>query len=134
MLPEKAKTCEDCLCWLKYCKAECCSRFQFPVGPRSDVDIRDGVLRVRIRMTPDRKWYFELHGIEVQGAVLHIPEENCHFMPTLITVHMRCVLLAEGNLCLGHPDKKPKICQEVTLDNARRGTCELTPNCLFQYK
>ena len=131
---ERAKSCDDCLCWLEYCEAECCSQFYFPIGPTSDVVIEDSVVKIRIPMTPDRKWYFELHGIEVQEDVLLIPEEHCSFAPEIISVHMQCSLLTAEHLCSGHPEKKPDICRNVTLDNAKQDKCDLTPNCLFVYK
>jgi hypothetical protein len=85
-------------------------------------------------MTPDRKWYFELHGVEVQDDVLLIPKEHCSFTPELILVHMRCNQLTVENLCSGHPENKPDICKNYTLENAKEGKCYLTPNCLFVYK
>ncbi|MBN1841904.1 MAG: hypothetical protein JW883_06435 [Deltaproteobacteria bacterium] len=85
-------------------------------------------------MTTDLKWYFELHGIEVQNDVLLIPEEDCRFTPGLLSVHKRCGLLTSENLCSGHPDNKPNICKNLTLDNAKKGKYHLTPNCLFVYK
>ncbi len=138
---EEAKACDDCLCWLKYCKAECCSEFHFLVNPRSDVAIDHGILKLRIPMTPDRKWYYRLHGVKVVDDVLHIPQEYSHFTPTLIVVRMKCNLLTEDNLCLGHPDSKPDFCKSLKLETAKKLSqlesgprVFLTPNCLFNFK
>jgi hypothetical protein len=133
-LADDAKGCDDCLCWLKNCGAECCGQFYFPINPKSDVAVEDETVRIRIPMTSDRKWYFELHGVEVQDDVLLIPKEHCSYTSELISVHMRCNQLTVDNLCSGHPENKPDICKNATLENAKQGKCDLTQNCLFVYK
>ena len=141
---EKAKGCDNCLCWLKYCDAECCKGFQCPVGSNTDTTVKDGVFRIRVPMNPDKKWYFELHGVKVEGDVLNIPEVCCEFLPRLVTVHMRCELLTKDNLCAGHPDNKPEVCKGLTLETTKHALpmdadateegYRLTPNCLFNFK
>jgi hypothetical protein len=95
-------------------------------------------------MNPDKKWYFELHGVKVEGNVLIIPEACCEFLQRLVTVHMTCKLLTKDNLCAGHPDNKPRVCKGLTLETTRHALpmgadaveegYRLTPNCLFAYK
>lgn len=131
---EEAKTCDNCLCWLKYCMAECCRQFHFPLGPRSDIVVAGGCARVRIPMTQDRQWYFELHGVRICDDVLVIPETHCAFKPGLLSVSMPCSLLTADNLCSGHPENKPVLCRNLTLNSAREGIYHLTSNCLFAYK
>lgn len=141
---EEADECDHCLCWLKYCKAECCKGFQCPIGPDVNMTIRDGILKLPVPMNPDRRWYFELHGIEVKGNVLSIPREHCEFYPRLVIVNVWCGLLTKDNLCAGHPDNKPEICRGLTLETTRQvlpiGSEDsgegyrLTPTCLFNYK
>lgn len=141
---DKARHCDNCLCWLKYCKAECCKGFQCPIGPNANITIRDGIFRLPVPMNPDKRWYFELHGVRVDGNVLIIPKKHAIFSPGLITVNMRCGLLTRQNLCAGHPDDKPDICRDLTWETTRNalpvGTevpeegYRLTPNCLFNYK
>ena len=141
---KKARDCDDCLCWLKYCDAECCKGFQCPTGPNTGATIEDGVFKIRVPMNPDKKWYFELHGVRVHDNTLNIPEERCEFLPRLVSVHMPCEFLTEDNLCIGHPDNKPEICKGLTLEtiqqalpkdsDAAQEGYRLTPNCLFKYK
>jgi hypothetical protein len=141
---DRARDCDNCLCWLQYCEAECCKGFQCPVGPNANIAIRGGMLRLPVPMNPDKKWYFELHGVQVDGNVLIIPERHCQFSPRLVTVHMRCRLLTDTNLCDGHPDNKPDICRGLTWETTRNALpmgsvvpqegYRLTPNCLFNYK
>jgi hypothetical protein len=141
---EKAKGCDNCLCWLKYCNAECCRGFQCPVGPNVRTTIKDGVLTVSVPMDPDRKWYYELHGVTVAGNFLSILKEHCEFLPGLVIAHMRCKLLTKDNLCAGHPDNKPEVCKGLTLETTRQALpmgsdapeagYRLTPNCLFNFK
>ena len=134
-LSEKARSCHDCLCWLEHCNAECCQQFHFPIKPTSDVAMDGLTVRIRIPMSSDRRWYFELHGVQVRGNDLLIPKVDCHFTSaTQLSVHKRCRLLTAQNLCAGHPEGKPDICKNVTLKNAKNGNCDLTPNCLFTYK
>jgi len=45
---EKARECDNCLCWLKYCDAECCKGFQCPIGPDTGTWIKDGVFKIRV--------------------------------------------------------------------------------------
>lgn len=131
---EEAKACYNCLCWLQYCMAECCRQFYFPLGPQSDIVVEGGRVKVRIRMTLDRRWYFKLHGVEVDADVLVIPAKHCNFRSGLLSVYMPCSLLTVDNLCSGHPEKKPDLCKKLTLDSARQGIYHLTSNCLFAYK
>ena len=131
---DKARECDNCLCWLEYCGAECCSQFHFPTNRSSDVTVEADIVKIRIPMTKDRKWYFELHGVEMADDMLLISKRHCRFLPELISVYMRCSFLADKNLCSGHPADKPDICKNVTLENAKEGKCDLTPNCLFGYK
>ncbi|MDY6954606.1 MAG: hypothetical protein SWE60_24145 [Thermodesulfobacteriota bacterium] len=143
-LMEKARHCDNCLCWLEYCEAECCKGFQCPVGPNANITIRNGVFRLPVPMSPDKKWYFRLHGVRVDGDVLIIGKKHCVFSQGLITVNMRCQLLTKENLCAGHPDDKPEICRDLRLETARQALpmgsevpeagYRLTPRCLFNYK
>jgi hypothetical protein len=92
------------------------------------------MVKVRIPITPDLRWYFKLHGVEVQHDLLLIPQKDCKFTPGLLSVYRRCSLLTSENLCAGHPDNKPRTCKNLTLDSAKQGQYRLTPNCLFLYK
>ena len=100
----------------------------------SDISVYGTDVRVRIPMSPDRKWYFELHRIELLGNILIIPKADCHLTENLLSVYRSCRLLTHDRLCSGHPDDKPDICKNVTIENAREGNCDLTPNCLFTFK
>ena len=141
---EKAKACDHCLCWLKYCHAKCCMGFQYLIIPNTRPIIKDGVFDVSVPIDPDKKWYYELHGVKVEGNVLKIPEEHCEFLPGLVIAHMRCKLSTTDNLCAGHPDDKPEVCKGLTLETTRQALpmgsdapeagYRLTPNCLFNFK
>ena len=102
------------------------------------------MFKIPVPMDPDRKWYYELHGVKVEGNVLNIPEEHCEFLPVLVIAHMQCKLLTKDNLCAGHLDDKPEVCKGLTLEktrqalpmgsDAREAGYRLTPNCLFNFK
>ena len=112
--------------------------------PNARTTIKDGVFTVSVPIDPDRKWYYELHGVKVEGNLLSIPKEHCEFLPGVVIAHMRCELLIKDNLCAGHPDDKPEVCKGLTLETTRQALpmgsdapeagCRLTPNCLFNFK
>ncbi len=143
-MSKKAKNCDNCLCWLEYCKAECCLGFQCPIGSGNNITLNNGVFEIQVPMSNDLKWYYELHGVDVEGNILKVPKENCEFVSPFVIVHMKCGLLTKENHCAGHTDDKPVICRELTMGSAKQISSHdlfsdkesycLTPNCLFNYK
>jgi hypothetical protein len=134
MLTREAACCDDCLPWLEHCHAECCSHFGFHLRPESDVTCDPHEVRLRLRLSRDAKRYYKLHGARVDGDVLVLPAQSCEFLSDRIWVTMRCSALQEGLLCGLHPDRKPQLCTDLTLDTARDPAYRLTPRCLFRYK
>jgi hypothetical protein len=133
-LTREAAGCDDCLPWLKHCHAECCNRFGFRLGPESNVTFGAHEVQIRLRLSRDAKRYYELHGARVDGAVLMLPYQSCVFLSDRIWVTMPCSALQEGFLCGLHPDRKPHLCADLTLDTASDSAYRLTPRCLFRYK
>lgn len=133
-LVRRAETCDDCLCWLEYCEAECCSQIRFRLNPQSDVVFAEDVVRIHIRMTPDLRKYLELHRITLEGDVMVVPRENCTVSPNRIEVRMHCTALQNDFLCQLHPDGKPEGCKRLTWETAQDRNYFITPRCLYAYK
>jgi hypothetical protein len=135
-LVEAAKGCEDCLCWVQYCEAECCYLFHFHLTPRSDVACLDDVVRIHTPLTPDAARYYELHGATVdrEGEIVVVPKTSCRVSPTQLVVSMRCTALRDDLRCALHQGGKPGCCEDFTRDTTSAGDSRLTPRCLFTYK
>ena len=134
-LLEEARSCDDCLPWLKHCKAECCQAFTFRLDtPLDDVDRDRSDLRIHARLTPDLRYYIELHDAKVEDDTVVIPMDRCTFSQGLVHVAMRCTALQEDYLCSLHPDRKPEACVDLTLEAAREDSYWTPPTCLFSYK
>ena len=130
----RARACDDCLCWLAVCEAECCSGIRFRLKPDSDVTRVAGGYRIGVRMDEDLCRYFLLHGLRVEGDAVEVPEEACTLLPEALQVTVRCNALRDDGLCRLHPDGKPEGCKELSWDTARQDSHWLTPRCLFTYK
>jgi hypothetical protein len=134
VLVKKANSCDDCLCWLDHCRAECCYHFSFRLNPLSDVIYEKDVVMIRLRITPDLRKYLDLHGVIIDKEIAIIPRDRCNIAPDRISVTARCVALEENCLCRLHPEGKPDYCKALTWETAQRDGYEITPRCLFGYK
>lgn len=133
-LVAEAIGCDNCLCWLKHCEAECCYHFIFRLNPQSDVLYSHDSVRIRIRITPDLRKYLDLHGAKLENDVVVIPKDKCDISPRRILVTMRCAALREDLLCQLHPEGKPDYCKNLTWEAAQEEGYEITPRCLFSFK
>ena len=129
-----ARRCDDCLCWLEQCEAECCRVFTFYLTLRSDIAFGPDTVRVHTVMTPDMKRYYELHGAVVDGDYVTVPREACRTTLDLLEVFMTCRELREDGLCGLHRRGKPKACTDFTLETAGSREFGATPRCLYTYK
>jgi len=132
-LAREAADCDDCLQWLKHCHAECCNHFGFYLPPGFE-EPATGDIRLYLKLSPDAKRYYELHGVRVMGDVLVLPPERCVFLSDRIWVTMPCSALTEDFRCGLHNSGKPKLCADLTLETARDPGYRLTPKCLYRYK
>ena len=133
-LAEAAAHCDDCLCWLENCEAECCHFFTFALTPRSDVVYLADEVRIHAPLTPDTKRYYELHGARVEGEIVVVPRASCERSATRLVVNMRCKELQEDFLCALHDGAQPDCCADFTLETASTQGWVVTPRCLFAYK
>jgi hypothetical protein len=133
-LIELARSCEDCLCWLEQCQAECCRAFTFYLTLRSDVLFGETEVRVHTSVSPDMKRYYELHGAVVDGDWVIVPREACTTTLDRLEVRMRCRELRADNRCGLHKRGKPRACSDFTLESAQSAEFVVMPRCLYRYK
>lgn len=134
---ERAKYCNTCLDWINICEAECCKMFNVSLkycvsNPKCDFTKK--YVTFKIVLTPDMQWYIRLKGCMYSRGFLRVNSKYCCVKGDLIYIYKDCEQL-KNNLCTGHPNHKPKVCRELTLETVN--TMEnivITPNCLFKYK
>lgn len=129
-----AMSCDDCLCWLEHCHSECCHVFTFSITPRSDVDYLEDVVRIHVPMTPDAKYYYELHGAQVEGEFVIVPTSACEVSADRLVVKLTCGALGDEGLCELHDGRQPEACSGFTWETVSQGDWIVTPRCLFAYK
>jgi len=127
---EEAKKALGCVDWHKYCHAECCkvSTITF-----SGQDLSKEFASFNVVMDSNRAWYHKLHGRKYGHARLIVRTSQCVVIGNKIFVVSPCELL-KNNLCLGHPNRKPKICKAFNEHVKKSALFTMTPNCLFKYK
>jgi len=129
-----ARECDECVCWLEHCEAECCRVFTFHLTLRSDVAFGKDEVRLHTVMTPDMKRYYELHGAKVEGDWVIVPRNACRTTLDRLDVYLTCRELRDDNLCGLHKRGKPRACADLTLETADSGEWSITPRCLYVYK
>lgn len=133
-LIEKARTCDNCLCWHEICNAECCKAVKINLPPAA-LSRKGKWLKVRKPLFIDSRWYFRMKGVKHSHGILKFPLEKCVAEGDHIVYYQTCSALKD-NLCTGHPDYKPQTCKKLTMGYVRKGAKDMyvTPNCLFKYK
>ena len=116
------------------CKAECCSTMVFRKPDRVQ---RGSICKVKIKGTPaeieDRKWYYKIHGLKIDGACVVFRLVDFKVDRDRIILRRKCKKLFDGK-CIGHPEKKPKVCRDLVLETAEDSRFFITKNCLFKYQ
>ncbi len=130
----EAAKCHDCIHWLKNCKAECCKIIFLNIDPK-ELEKSGKLLTVKVKQPFTDYRYYSLHDVEYIRGLLRFKKERITVVGRKVMYVHPCKLL-KGNLCEGHPDKKPELCKMLNLETAKLPgqTFELTDNCLFKYK
>jgi len=130
----EASKCKDCLDWHHHCHAECCKIIFINIDPKELKNHRKYII---IKLKPIfSDWrYYNLRDVEYLRGMLRFRKDRIVVVGRKVMYIYPCKLL-NGNLCMGHPDKKPEICKMLTLETAKipGQPFELTDNCLFKYK
>jgi hypothetical protein len=135
-LVEAARHCDDCVCWLAHCEAECCRVFTFSITPRSDVVYSAQSVRIHTPLTAEAVRYYELHGaaVEADNDIVVVPRASCEVSSDRLEVFMQCSALRDDGLCGLHGEGQPEACSDFTWETASSGGWVVTPRCLFAYK
>jgi hypothetical protein len=131
----ESEGCTGCLQWHHHCNAECCSTIFLGNNPKILHSSGSEIIIKVEPLSPSMQWYYRLHDVGYARGQLRFKKYRCTLVGTRVIYFHPCSLL-DNNLCSGHPDMKPKICRDLTLESARSGCAdfELTDNCLFKYK
>jgi len=125
----------DCLSHHKICNAECCRYFSVRFTQKRLRDLKYGMtIRTKAELSEDMINYFILHGcdynLKEKELVIVLGRFKYDFKNKRLIIFRKCNNL-EGNLCTVHPDRKPKICTDLTEESVKNGS-EPTPNCLLR--
>lgn len=134
---QAAAKCDNCLCWHKYCKAECCWQHYFTLPEGFDTTkLRYGYLLKLLHkpLSPDMIWYLELHGVKYAHGYIITRLKNFELKDGKLWLYNRCHYLTDDLKCSGHPTDKPKVCQDLKEGCTEDPRFIITPNCLFRYK
>jgi len=92
---KEAKKCDECLCWLKYCKAECCKTVTIDTSklPVGTFTLKNNILSIKCRLNPEMEWYYTLHGFKYVHGLLRIPLCEFEQSGNILVIKARCKLL-----------------------------------------
>ena len=125
-----SEACDNCLCWLKVCDAECCKQFRLIVNPRQHY--KKGQQLIINDVDEDYKKYMALHNQEVFKDGVRITLDNFKKVGKYLFIYTRCSMLNAQNQCrLHNSPEQPKACKFPNKDG-RRKDIYLTPNCLYK--
>lgn len=123
-------SCDNCLCHLHICVAECCREFKLTI-PRN-LRVYNGMVLQVLITDPDMVNYYKLHGIEFNKAIGLFKLDNFKRDGEIIIMYKSCNALTKNNLCSLHvTDKQPKIC-EYPNKTGTGGKVYLTSNCVYK--
>lgn len=130
----EASKCEDCLGWHQHCKSECCKVVFLNIDPK-ELEKPGKLLKIKIKQPFRDLRYYQLRDVEYVRGFLRFKKDRIIVVGRKVMYIHSCKLL-DGNLCKGHPDKKPALCIILDLETAKLPgqPFELTDNCLFKYK
>ena len=130
----EAVNCHDCISWHHHCQSECCKIIFLNIDPEK-LETPGKYFTLRPRSPFLDRWYYSLRDVEFLRGILRFRKSRIVVVGRKVMYIHPCKLL-NGNLCGGHPDKKPEICKLLNLETAKLlgQRFELTDNCLFKYK
>jgi hypothetical protein len=130
--------CNNCLCHLKICKAECCKTFNVITPGEHSPDYKNQTVQFKIEnITPDLVHYYKLHGCIVHGDIITFKCSSYDVIPligqTKIVFHKRCKALTTRNLCRLHNlGTQPLVCHTPNNKGEPIPGASVTPNCLYR--
>jgi hypothetical protein len=122
--------CDNCLCHLEICKAECCKEFK--VGLPGNVRLYKGLTINFYCKDEDMLDYYMLHGCRVVGNIVFVKLDKFKREGKELIINNTCEALTKKNTCsLHNTPAQPKICTYPN-KTGTGGKVYLTPNCVFK--
>lgn len=125
--------CNNCLCNLDKCNAECCKLFLVKAMPHQVY--RKGQILTFECKDLDLQHYYILHGCKVGNNTVYIKLEEFKVINHMLHISLTCEYL-QDNKCIHHSDGlQPKICAFPNINNPiGDGVHKLfmTPNCIYK--
>lgn len=135
IMQKEAKGCNSCLLWHKHCKAECCKTMLFKVHLNKKPRIGDKIILRMPEITPDMKWYYELHGVQIKKDVLTMKLNRFTYKKGELMVHRTCDNLTNDLKCREwQSGNRPNMCKELNLETSQEERFHITPNCMFKHQ
>lgn len=127
---QSTEKCNNCLCQLPICQAECCKEYSINIDPHK-VYKKGQVLTFKVE--GDKRFYMLLHGaVSIDDKHVAIMLENFKKQGKKMIIFSKCRLLTEGNMCSEHFTKnRPKMCEYPNKDGIRTDMY-YTKNCIFR--
>lgn len=135
----EAKTCDNCLDWHKHCRSECCMMIHLNIPPaefQRQMSLPGEYLICNKPLLPNDRWYFKLHDVVCLHGILKFKKDRCTIIEGRIIYAHKCDFLTDDLKCKGHPNNKPNICKNLTMESAKQDNKKfiVTAHCLFKYK
>lgn len=125
---------DNCPDWHHKCNAECCRMFTITEQTPKRYRPNTLVSFTLKNMTPDQKWYYELHNCKVQNNTITLRMPKNTLVNNKLVIYKKCTLLNDNNMCDGHPNNKPDLCKNMNRTESRTNNYYLTPNCRFNHE
>lgn len=123
-------SCDNCLCNLHICKAECCKQFKLKI-PLTMRIFKGQTLQFECR-DEDMLLYHKLHNGFVHKNIVLYKLDNFKRKGENLIIFEICQGLTEDFKCSFHEtDQQPKVC-EFPNKTGTGGQVYVTPNCIFR--
>jgi len=140
-----ANKCNNCMCWLKICKAECCKVFKINTNHeqrklfkkiKKKSSHESITIKLPQELRQDEINYYEWRDIQVTNKQkLTIPIDKIRIEGIDVFIDSRCNRLMHNNLCGVHgTPEKPRYCTEFDETQPSNPKHYTTPNCLANFK
>ena len=125
--------CDNCLCNLKRCKAECCKEFRIRSNPRQRLKKGD-VIKIK-NNDEDFELYAALRGFTSDKEYVNVVLNDFKQVGRYVFIYAKCALLTKEDKCSAHNGMfpRPKMCDYPNKNDDGKGRgIYLTPNCVFK--
>jgi hypothetical protein len=125
-----SEECNDCLCNLDKCHAECCKEFIIKHSSRRRF-VKGQLIQFMVD-DEDLLKYYDFHDCNVNGNIVSIILEKFININGRLRIFKTCKYLTSEDLCSIHESNmRPKICDYPTLKSKNT---YLTKNCIYRRK